>query len=303
MAAPEFATLIESPEHSATILSIRRMASEHGYNLLKLMNEKASADGKTFLQIATSESLTCGTIMTLLTEIPWGGYMKYGCFGVYDTDAKRVFNHVTTDDVYTHKCASEMAIGVLKNSNATIAIAVTGNSMPLNEHVEMMGEVFISVAGYNEMGEIIFVTNSINACNDSGIGEMQSLCGKWYKTIATDKRYNSRNDTAALNQQIRYYTAFKAYELCIQFINEFNPQVPDEIKTRKEVNLSHENKIHVNIPVNKYEFGGSGTCTNEQIQETCAITGDRQSEKINLYKSSGGTKKKRKKRSIKKYGQ
>ena len=192
MAAPEFATLIESPEHSATILSIRRMASEHGYNLLKLMNEKASADGKTFLQIATSESLTCGTIMTLLTEIPWGGYMKYGCFGVYDTDAKRVFNHVTTDDVYTHKCASEMAIGVLKNSNATIAIAVTGNSMPLNEHVEMMGEVFISVAGYNEMGEIIFVTNSINACNDSGIGEMQSLCGKWYKTIATDKRYNKR---------------------------------------------------------------------------------------------------------------
>ena len=121
--------------------------------------------------------------------------------------------------------------------------------------------------------------------------------------IFVDRKYNSRNDTAALNQQIRYYTAFKAYELCIQFINEFHPQVPDEIKTRKEVNSSHDNKIHVTIPENKYDFGGDGICKNEQIQETCAITGDRQREKINLYKSSGGTKKKKKRRSVKRNGQ
>ena len=54
MSAPEFASLIESPDQSATILSIRRMASENGYNLLKLMNTKTSADGKTFLQIANN---------------------------------------------------------------------------------------------------------------------------------------------------------------------------------------------------------------------------------------------------------
>jgi nicotinamide mononucleotide (NMN) deamidase PncC len=75
-------------------------------------------------KITTAESLTAGLIMATLVDIPIGGLHKYGCFGVYDTDAKRVFLGVKVKDVYTHLCASQMSIGVLQNSNASIAIAV-----------------------------------------------------------------------------------------------------------------------------------------------------------------------------------
>ena len=64
------------------------------------------------------------------------GWCKYGCFGVYDTDAKRVFNSVKVDDVYTHTCAKEMAVGLLKNSNATLAISVTGKCYALFSDLE-----------------------------------------------------------------------------------------------------------------------------------------------------------------------
>ena len=221
--------------------------------------------------------------MSILVDIPWGGFMKYGGFGVYDTDAKRVFNNVSVDDVYTHKCASEMAIGILKNSNATIAISVTGNAMPLNSSVDMLGEVFIGVAGYNQKGEIMFMTKSINACKDNNVDEMKNLCVNWYNTIklSNGKAYNSRKDTSAISQEIRYYTAIKAYELCIDFITSLNPQVPLEVIQRKQINATtYHNNRHSLIPSNKYEFGGVGICKNK----VCAITGNRNTEQTNQYK-------------------
>ena len=123
MSAPLFEELI--PNDTTTILKIKTAATMKGYELLQLINSQAIwADKKSnpndvdrYLQIATSESLTGGLLMSTLVDIPWGGFMKYGAFGVYDTDAKRVFNNVRVDNVYTHKCASEMAIGILKNSN------------------------------------------------------------------------------------------------------------------------------------------------------------------------------------------
>ena len=84
--------------------------------------------------------------MSTIVDIPWCGWAKYGYTGVYDTDAKRVFNGVGVDDVYTQRCAKEMAVGLLKNSNATIALAVTGNAMPDPDKVQKLGEVFIGVA-------------------------------------------------------------------------------------------------------------------------------------------------------------
>ena len=72
------------------------------------------------LQVAIAESLTGGGIFSTLVDVPFAGACKYGCFGVYDTDAKRVFLGVTEPDVYTLNCASQMAIGILRNSNATL---------------------------------------------------------------------------------------------------------------------------------------------------------------------------------------
>ena len=292
MSIPNFEDLLPNEIDNEVIKNIKYNATLKGYELLKLINSKAvwankkdnPDDFDRYLQIATSESLTCGLIMATLVDIPWGGFMKYGGFGVYDTDAKRVFNNVKVDDVYTHKCAAEMAIGVLKNSNATIAIAVTGNAMPVNEYVDMLGEVFISIAGYDSGNNIIFITKSINACIDTDIDNMQNICKKWYDTIKFRNRFNSRNDTASLSQEIRYYTVMKAYELCIEFIQRFDPYVPLDILKSKLTNQFKTSKnTHTKIPINKYEFGGNGICLNSEIGGECIITGNREEEDTNIF--------------------
>jgi len=312
MSTPCFDDIVPLETHNNTIQKIKYEALREGFKLLKLINSLAVwADKKKdpnsvdkYLQIATTESLTCGLIMSTLVDIPWGGFMKYGGFGVYDTDAKRVFNKVSVDDVYTHKCAAEMAIGVLKNSNATIAIAVTGNAMPVNENIDMLGEVFIAIAGYDEINNIVYITKSINACLDTDNSNMRDICKKWYETIKVQNKYNSRNETAAISQEIRYYTVMKAYELCIEFINKLNPIVPDEIIERKMKNESKDaDNIHNNLPANKFEFGGKGVCRNDAVNNRCIITDRRQEDDVSVYKLVAGKLKNRRisKRKLKRY--
>ena len=91
---------------------------------------------------------------------------------MYDTNVKRVLNNVTVEDVYTHRCAMEMAIGLLHNTNASLAISVTGNSVPLNKDVHRLGEVFIGVAGYVADGSMIYSTMVHNSC----YGTLQNEC-------------------------------------------------------------------------------------------------------------------------------
>lgn len=278
------------PTDTDTIQQLKLKATVKGLELLILINGKNQNNQNKKLQIATSESLTCGLIMSTLVDIPWAGYIKYGGFGVYDTDAKRVLNGVQIDNVYTNKCASEMAIGVLKNSNATIAIAVTGNAMPSNEDVNMLGEVFIGIAGYDASDNIIFITKSINACMETDKTEMIKLCKQWVSTITNDeKAYNPRNVTASVSQEIRYYTVIKAYEMCIEFISKLNPTVPDKIIERKKRNdTKNEQDAHTQIPTHKYDFGGDGICKNNN---DCV-------EEPKLFKlSSGGKRKYRNKKS------
>ena len=157
-------------------------AHKSAYDLLKYLDEISDWDTKNIFQVATAESLTAGLMFSTLVDIPIGGSYKYGCFGVYDTDAKRVFLGVDVDDVYTHKCAKQMSEGVLKNSNASIAIAVTGNAMPYQQIDNMkaaaqLGEVFISISCYNSDKTIVTKTTSHNFCKD------EYICKLWYDTI------------------------------------------------------------------------------------------------------------------------
>jgi nicotinamide mononucleotide (NMN) deamidase PncC len=284
MSIPLFGELLATPQSLNVIEYLKRKAHKSAYDLLVAMNTLATK--KKYLQVATTESLTGGMIMSTLVDIPWGGYLKYGCFGVYDTDAKRVFNGVSVDDVYTHKCAAEMAIGVLKNSNATLSIAVTGNAMPLNEHIDMLGEVFIGIAGYDNSNEIIYITKSINSCIETESDNFKSTCKKWYNTIANENRYNPRSETATVSQEIRNYTVYRALKLCVEFIVKFNPVVPDRIIERKQENKIVNNlKIHIQIPKNKFDYGGNGICQNDIF---CDKNGIRNDQNINLYKASGG---------------
>jgi len=240
---------------------------EAGYNLLKKITEIYDSRN-VGLQVATTESLTTGLIMSSLVDLPIGGWAKYGCFGVYDTDAKRVFNSVQVDDVYTHTCAKEMAIGLLQNSNATFAISVTGNAMPYFSDLEKLGEVFIGVAGYikNDKGtQIVYETRSVNNCLQVGdhIGKLiQTKCNQWYSAQPDKNTYAPREMTASISRLIRNYTAFLAMNFAVEFLDKTELIVPEFIKTQKAKNAQKEGERHREIPVPKYLKSLGEICLN-----------------------------------------
>jgi nicotinamide mononucleotide (NMN) deamidase PncC len=266
MGTPSYESLLPIREELPILKQIEDMAHKAAYDLLVELNSRATKDK--WLQICTSESLTAGMIMSTLVDIPWGGYLKYGAFGVYDTDAKRVFNKVSVDNVYTHRCAKEMAIGILKNSNASLAIAVTGNAMPLNDHVDMLGEVFIGVAGYktdsaNGTTKIIYKTTSINACSN-GIIDFEKTCQAWYDTISKLHTYNPRDRTAVVSREIRNFTTATALNFCLEFVKENDPEVPNFILERKKTNeIMNHDRTHTTIPENKFNNILKDECVND----------------------------------------
>lgn len=140
------------------IISLTQVGSRSSaYNFL-LMADKYDA------RVCTAESLTAGQIMASLVDVPFKGWRKWGCFGVYDTGAKEKYLNINVrqevddeDAVYTSKCAAEMAIGALLNSRndeskginlANFAVSVTGNAMPLKGRESFLGQVYIGVACY-----------------------------------------------------------------------------------------------------------------------------------------------------------
>ncbi len=194
-------------------------------------------------KVATAESLTAGLLFSTLVDIPIGGSYKYGCFGVYDTDAKRTFLGVKVDDVYTHMCAKQMAEGVLKNSNATIAIAVTGNAMPYQKVGQLdeagkIGEVFIGVACYKDDYTIVSKTSVYNFCNRQS--PARSICKLWFNTIREKSKLNTlsashacqgapkqfingMNDpivTSFLSNYVRNKTAEVAYTFALSYLKD-----------------------------------------------------------------------------------
>ena len=155
--------------------------------------------------IITAESLTAGLIFSTLVDIPFGGKHKYGCIGAYDTDAKRIFLGVDVENVYTYKCAKEMATGALKNSNASIAISVTGNAKAdKSSKSNRLGEVFIGIAGYSGQNKIKIATNVYNFCNN----------------INTCDNYNDHKKIAQISMYIRYATVAQALKDCKLFLEQ-----------------------------------------------------------------------------------
>lgn len=171
-------------------------------------------------QIATSESLTAGLIMSTLVDIPYGGWYKYGGFIVYDTDAKRVFNGVAVEDVYTSQCAKEMAVGVLKNSNCSIALSVTGNAKPPQHHEDTLGEVYIGVAGYLDEHTIIYDTKKINGCE---MGILMEKCDAWKH--ASKRTFKDPPAefylTFEMSTLLRIITVREALNFCSEFVEQF----------------------------------------------------------------------------------
>jgi nicotinamide mononucleotide (NMN) deamidase PncC len=245
-----------TPYQKKLIEKIEVKVEYAAYNLLKIVNQTYLSSGVE-LQIATSESLTGGLIMSSLVNMPIAGRFKYGCFGVYDVDAKRVFNSVKVHEIYSHRCAKEMAIGLLKNSNATFAISVTGNAMPYFDNLDRLGEVFIGIASYgmddNKL-KILYSTYSINTCIDTEDDDFKNLCKTWLKSQPSASYYPSRKDTSTINRLVRNYTAYIAMKKSVDFIIENNKKLftPPFIAKRKEKNNEKKGCEHYNIPLPKY---------------------------------------------------
>ena len=163
----------------------KKDAHLNAYKLLKKLENHQKVNHQ-HIQLVTSESVTGGLLWSTLVNIPFWGKYKYGCFGVYDSNAKRNFIGVTEPDVYTHRCTKQMAIGSLLNSNGTLAISISGNAMPYSNEKERVGEVFIGVAGYVKDGpnsyKIRVKTQVFNFCKqaeNSMEDKMPQLCSKW----------------------------------------------------------------------------------------------------------------------------
>lgn len=86
-------------------------------------------------RIATAESCTGGLVSGLLTEIPGSSDVVDRGFVTYSNEAKREMLGVHADVIDTFGAVSvatawNMALGALENSQADIAVAVTGIAGP-----------------------------------------------------------------------------------------------------------------------------------------------------------------------------
>lgn len=208
---------------------IKSNAHTAGYNLLKTLHQSNKK-----LSLITAESLTGGLIFSTLVDIPFGGIHKYGCISVYNSESKNMFLDVTTTNIYSHKCAKEMAVNALLKSKATIAISVTGNAMPPDDKKEHLGEVFIGIAGYSDDNTIKVTTQLYNFCYyekmKNNMKIKQIIHNKMNIPLDVLDGYNDLQLTSLMAQYIRYATVEQALKDCLEFINKNNLIVPNSCK-------------------------------------------------------------------------
>ena len=93
------------------------------------------------LKVATAESCTGGLLASLLTDIEGAGHGFDRGFVTYESTAKQQMLGLPADltdrnDAVTSAVARAMAEGELKNSEADIALSVTGFAGPGGEGAE-----------------------------------------------------------------------------------------------------------------------------------------------------------------------
>jgi len=250
------------------ILNDTKMKShKSAHKLLVYLNNLKNKKGMIHT-ISTAESLTAGLMFSTLVDIPMFGVHKYGCFGVYDTDAKRVFLGVKVKNVYTHRCAKEMAEGILKNSNATIGIAVTGNAIPWSCHKDMLGEVFIGVACYGDDKTIICETYNLNMCKLNNKANTQ--CTLWYNNIIQelDLCQTLNKYDVDLEEQKKYNRLTDGYNdsILTAYVSSYIRNKTTEIAFDKALKILHSNLKKSNLSVPSWIT--SSRIDNEDYDET-----------------------------------
>ncbi len=107
--------------------------------------------------ITTAESCTGGLISASITEIAGSSAIFDRSFITYSNEAKQEMLDVSKDVIQTHgavseECAAAMAKGALRNSNANLAVSVTGIAGPNGGTKDKpVGLVYIGVASQNKI--------------------------------------------------------------------------------------------------------------------------------------------------------
>lgn len=186
----------------------RYAALEWAFKLKMLLQTKKA-------NIVTAESLTAGMILKTLVDVPMQGATLYGGFGVYDTDAKRLWLGVTTEGVYGEKTARQMAEGALKNSRAVVSLAVTGDAMPFPESRHRLGEVYIGVSIRSRNGPIETYTKSLSSCANIG-----AMCDAWKGM--NKNGFAPIQMTAVIADYVREVTTKEALKFCCSIVNKYS---------------------------------------------------------------------------------
>lgn len=103
------------------------------------------------VMIATAESCTGGLIAGALTEVPGSSVAVDRGFVTYSNAAKRQMLNVRAETLKSYgavseEVAAEMASGALRNSDAGIAVAVTGIAGPGGSEHKPEGRVCFGLA-------------------------------------------------------------------------------------------------------------------------------------------------------------
>ena len=106
------------------------------------------------IKVVTAESCTAGLIGATIAMTPGSSAWLDRGFIVYTPEAKNEmlgvsFETIKNFDITSNNVAEEMAVGALRNSNANLAIAVTGVAGPTGGTVKIpVGTVCMAWATY-----------------------------------------------------------------------------------------------------------------------------------------------------------
>ena len=122
------------------------------WSLAQVIIDKAGGDG---VMISAAESCTGGLISAALTDVPGSSAIFERGFITYSNDAKSEMLGVPMQLIETHGAVSApvaraMAEGAIKNSNADIAVSVTGIAGPTGgTNKKPVGLVWFGLANRN----------------------------------------------------------------------------------------------------------------------------------------------------------
>lgn len=97
--------------------------------------------------VCCAESLTGGSLASLLSQTPGASAVFLGGVVSYATEVKHSLLGVDTPRVVSAECALQMAVGVRSLIGADWALSTTGVAGPDSQDDEPVGTVFIGIAG------------------------------------------------------------------------------------------------------------------------------------------------------------